>query len=778
MVVESTSIRKPQKQKKQAGLTESQEFTQALIRSAGIGIYIVREGKFVYVSPVFQELLGYTEEELIGTYSISYVHPEDRQAVRKEAIQRLKGQSLLPYEYRLIRKNGDVICVLERVTSIEYEGKRALVGNFMDVTERKQAEEALRQSEERYRTSLENIEDGYFEVDLAGNFTFFNDATCRALEYSRQELMGRSYRALTVEGDMGAVYQTFNQVYQTGEPIKEFSWKSVRRDGTERFAEASVSPLRNQKGEIIGFRCVSRDVTERKQMEEALRASEERYRTILEEMEDSYFEVDLSGHYTFFNDSLCRAFGCSREELLGASYQGTSYRAYMTEKDAKTVFKAFNQVYRTGKPNKGLTYELVRKDGSTGFDELSAFPLRNQEGKIIGFRGIGHDVTERKRMEEALRASEEKYRTILDNIEEGYFEVGLGGNFTFFNDSLCRSLGYTRDEMIGMNYRVFTPEEDVKTVFKTFNQVYRTGKPVEGFAWKTIRKNGTKGFAEASVSPLRNQAGEIIGFRGISRDVTERKRMEREREALLKDLKKVNRKLEQSNKELQDFVYVASHDLREPLRKITSFGTLLQDSLKGKLDEDQRENFEFMIDGATRMQMMIDDLLAYSRVTTKAKPSETVDLNEVIEDLKKLELAIRLDETKGIIRVPEPLLPVNGDPSQIHQLFQNLIGNGLKFHRDGVPPEVTIRTSQIDDDMVRVEVEDNGIGIDEEYCEQIFTMFKRLHSRTRYEGSGIGLAVCKKIVNRHGGDIGVKSNQGEGSTFWFTLPRGSYAGDN
>jgi len=508
-------------------------------------------------------------------------------------------------------------------------------------------------------------------------------------------------------------------------------------------------------------------------MEEALRASEERYRTILEEMEDSYFEVDLSGHYTFFNDSLCRSLGCSREELLGASY-----RTHMTEEDAKAIFKAFNQIYRTGKQNKGLSYEVVRKDGSTGFDELSAFPLRNQEGKIIGFRGIGHDITERKQMEEALRASEERYRTILENIEDSYFEVDLAGNFTFFNDSMCRSLGYTRDEMMGINYRVFTPEEDVRSVFKTFNQVYRTGKPVEGFAWKTIRKSGTRGFAEASVSLLRNQAGEIIGFRCVSRDITERKQMEREREALLKDLKKVNRKLEQSNKELQDFVYVASHDLREPLRKITSFGTLLQDSLEGKLDEDQQENFEFMVDGATRMQMMIDDLLAYSRVTTKAKPFETVDLNEVIKDLKKLELAIRLDETKGTIHVPKSLLRVNGDPSQIRRLFQNIIGNGLKFYRDGVPPEITIRTCQVDDNMVWVEIEDNGIGVDEEYYEQIFTMFKRLHSRTRYEGSGIGLAVCKKIVNRHGGDIGVKSNQGEGSTFWFTLHRGSYAGNN
>ena len=595
---------------------------------------------------MFQELLGYTEEELIGAYSISYVHPEDRQAVRKEAIQRLKGQSLLPYEYRLIRKNGDVICVLERVTSIEYEGKRALVGNFMDITERKQMEEALRASGERYRTILDSIEEGYFEVDLGGNFTFFNDSLCRSLGYTRDEMMGMNYRVFTPEEDVKTVLKTFNQVYQTGKPLEGFSWKTIRKDGTKGFAEASVSLM------------------------------------------------------------------------------------------------------------------------------------HNQEGEIIGFRGISRDVTERKQMEEALRASEEKYRTILDSIEEGYFDVDLGGYFISFNDSMCRILGYPREDMMGMGYRVYTAKKDAKVVFKTFNQVYRTGNPTKDLSWEVSRKDGSKGFEEVSVSLLRNQAGEIIGFRGISRDVTERKRMEREREALLKDLKKVNRKLEQSNKELQDFVYVASHDLREPLRKITSFGTLLQDSLEDKLDEDQQENFEFMIDGANRMQMMIDDLLAYSRVTTEAKPSEAVDLNEVIEDLKKLELAIRLDETKGTIHVPKSLLLVNGDPSQIRRLFQNLIGNGLKFYRDGMPPEITIRTYQIDDDMVRVEVEDNGIGIDEEYCEQIFTMFKRLHSRTRYEGSGIGLAVCKKIVNRHGGDIGVKSNQGEGSTFWFTLPRGSYAGDN
>ena len=244
----------------------------------------------------------------------------------------------------------------------------------------------------------------------------------------------------------------------------------------------------------------------------------------------------------------------------------------------------------------------------------------------------------------------------------------------------------------------------------------------------------------------------------------------KEAEKAKAEIEEMNKKLERSNRELQDFAYIASHDLREPMRKISAFGQLLQDSLKGKLDEDEEENFAFMIDGATRMQQMIDDLLTYSRVTTRAKPAKRVDLNKVIKDLKNVELAVLLEETGGTIHVPEPLLSVMADPTQVHQLLQNLIANGLKFHRTGVAPEITVRSMQENKNMVRVEVEDNGIGIDATNYDKIFGMFQRFHSREDYRGSGIGLAVCKKIVERHGGTIGVNSVPGKGSMFWFTMP--------
>ena len=276
---------------------------------------------------------------------------------------------------------------------------------------------------------------------------------------------------------------------------------------------------------------------------------------------------------------------------------------------------------------------------------------------------------------------------------------------------------------------------------------------------------------EEQTKCLKQRMLEVTALNKILQaEITERKRAEEERSVLLEDLKELNHWLEQSNQELQDFAYVASHDLQEPLRKISAFAGLIQDSLKGKLDEDQKENLEFMVDGAQRMQMMVDALLSYSRVAIKTQLHEPVDLNELIQELRNFELASRLDETKGAVHVPEPLPPLHGDPPQIRQLLQNLIGNGLKFHQEGVPPEITIHAFEVENNMLRVEVQDNGIGIGEEYQEQVFNMFKRLHSTASYEGTGIGLALCKKIIERHGGDIGVTSSPGKGSTFWLTLP--------
>lgn len=267
-----------------------------------------------------------------------------------------------------------------------------------------------------------------------------------------------------------------------------------------------------------------------------------------------------------------------------------------------------------------------------------------------------------------------------------------------------------------------------------------------------------------------------VSRNSLMKEIAEREKAEETMKQLNQDLENTIIKVEEANDNLKKFVYIASHDLREPLRKITSFGELLKKSLSGKLCEEDDENLSYMVDGAERMSQMIEGLLAYSRVSTKGQTSQTIDLNELIEQLKELELSVLIDEKKVTLEIPQNLPYVEADPVQIRQLLQNLIANGIKYQKKDSKPCIIITSRLADDGMVRIEVADNGIGIKPEYQSEVFKMFRRLHSRNEYEGTGIGLSVCKKIAERHGGYIGVESEYGQGSVFWFTIPAAKTVG--
>jgi PAS domain S-box-containing protein len=258
---------------------------------------------------------------------------------------------------------------------------------------------------------------------------------------------------------------------------------------------------------------------------------EDQYQNIFELLEEGYFEVDLKGNYTFVNDAICRNYGASRNEIIGMNY-----KEYMDEKTAANVYKLFNQVYKTGKPFRLLEWEITKKDGSKAVEESSVYLIRNVAGKPIGFRGIVRDITERKKMQEALRQSEERFKSILNSIEEGYFEVDLAGNIVHFNNSLSQQLGYSKDELMGMSYRHYIDKENIKEIYQAFNKVFKTGKPLKISNWTIIKKDGAKRIHETSISLIINAVGESIGFRGITRDVTERKILEEEREKHIQEL--------------------------------------------------------------------------------------------------------------------------------------------------------------------------------------------------------------------------------------------------
>ncbi|MGA8848581.1 MAG: PAS domain S-box protein [Dehalococcoidia bacterium] len=514
-----------ERRKLEKALRQSEEKYKALFDSSVIGMFVLdaETVKIVMCNQAAAKMFGFSSvEEAIGINPVDFIVPEEKDRDINIIMKDMFEQDLRQtHEFQVVTKDGRKGWISATGARIMHEGRLAGLVSITNINRRKQAEEKLKESEQKYRTILEEMGDSYFEVDLAGNVTFVNDALIRILGYSKEEIMGMNYRALRPKEEAKALFEAYSRVYKTGEPLRDLLTETICKDGGHVLAETSVFPIRSDKGEIIGFRGVGRDITERKQAEEALRKSEERYRTILEEMEESYFESDLGGHFTFVNNSACRDLGYSKEELIGRSYKD-----HTAEDDIESVFRFYNEVYRTGVPNKGFPGKIIRKDGSQRFIETSISPRRNDKGEIIGFRGVGRDVTERKQTEEALRQSEEKYRTILENMEDAYSEVDLGGHLTFVNNSVCRDLGYSREELMGMSYKGFTAEDDIESVFRAFNEVYQTGVPNKGFPWKTTRKDGTHGFAETSVSPLRNNKGEIIGFRSVGRDVTERKETE------------------------------------------------------------------------------------------------------------------------------------------------------------------------------------------------------------------------------------------------------------
>jgi PAS domain S-box-containing protein len=369
---------------------------------------------------------------------------------------------------------------------------------------------------------------------------------------------------------------------------------------------------------------------------------------------------------------------------------------------------------------------------------------------------LEREVAERISAEKALSAALEKEQLLSNNAIDVICTVDADGRFVSMNPACEQLWGYSQEEMIGRPYiELVVPEDVLKT-----NEVaakIMAGEKALDFENRYRHKNGSHVHVMWSASWSESRQ---LMF-SVARDITQR-------HLIGEKLKRAAAELERSNLELQDFASVASHDLQEPLRKIQSFADELKLSMGDKIDVDERDTLDRIIEAGGRMRTLINDLLSFSRVTSMARPFVPVDLaltvREVLSDLET-----RTRDTKGEIDVCD-LPTIDADPMQMRQLFQNLIGNGLKFQMPGVAPIIKI-SCENGGPNYRLSVTDNGIGFDEKYVDRIFTVFQRLHGRNEYEGTGIGLAICRKIAGRHGGEIEAHSAPGAGSTFTITLPR-------
>jgi PAS domain S-box-containing protein len=478
--------------------------------------------------------------------------------------------------------------------------------------------------------------------------------------------------------------------------------------------------------------------------------AESRFFSMAQSAVEAIISADDQGRILTWNNGARAIFGYTEDEIVG---QWLSI--LMPERYREAHQRALERLRATGESRltgRALTLHGLHKDGHEFPVELTLSTWTTTEGRCYG--GIIRDITERQRAE----AAQAHLAAIVESSDDAIISYTLDGTIVSWNAGAEAIFGYTFAEVHGRSIALLRPPEARNDMRPSLTRIKR-GESIAHHDVVRQRKDGVLVDVSLAVSPVRNAAGEVVGGSSIYRDITERKRAE-------EALQRTSAELARSNADLEQFAYAASHDLQEPLRGVAGCVQLLEQYYSAQLDDRAHELIAHAVAGVTRMQRLIHDLLAYSRVRTHEESFEPVDCARLLQDvLANLAVAIRENQ----VCITHDALPtVMADPTQLLQVFQNLLGNAIKF-RSAQPPAIHIGAARHHDTWV-FSVHDNGIGIAPQYAERIFVIFQRLHTRARYPGTGIGLALCKKIVERHGGRIWVESEPGKGATFFFTIP--------
>lgn len=490
---------------------------------------------------------------------------------------------------------------------------------------------------------------------------------------------------------------------------------------------------------------------------------EERYRNLLEAAPDAMVVVNEQGEIVLLNVQAELRFGYRRDELLGQRVTNiipVGFAERLIADGTRSTAEALAQQIGTGIELVGL-----RKDGSEFPIEIMLSPLVSAEGTLV--TAAIRDISVRRAAEGHLAEMETRYRGLLEAAPDAMVVVNEGGEIVLLNLQAEKQFGYRRDELLGQAVSRLIPEGFTERLVADAERSDEEALAQQidmGIELTGLRKDGSEFPIEIMLSPLASDDGVLVT--AAIRDTTRRRQAEA-------DLRTKVAELHRSNLELEQFAYIASHDLQEPLRMVSSYTQLLARRYKGELDADADEFIDFAVDGASRMQRLIQDLLAFSRIGTAGKEFACVSSEEVLgRVLRNLSLAIE-DSHAEITHGPLP--EVFADEGQLVQLLQNLIANAIKYHSDIAPLVHIAAEYESERDQWVFSVRDNGLGIESQYFEKIFGMFQRLHGREEFSGTGIGLAICRKIVERHGGAISVESSLGHGSIFRFSMPRTALA---
>lgn len=647
--------------------------------------------------------------------------------------------------------------------------------------DRVSASTAGRKVVEQLRSILDTAVGGIITMDETGKIETVNPAVERIFGHEPSNLVGENVRTLIPELFDGVEAGRQSEQLAGGEPNILGVGREVegqRDDGTTVPVELAMCEV--QAGGRRLYTAFVRDIRERKRLEEALRMSEERFSKAFRGSPDALLMTRIEGDILEVNDGFEEIFGYTREEVTGRTTEDLRLYERMEDRDRALALFTENGYLSD------FSVDLRTKSGEVRHTTLSSERITLEDEPCL--LAIIRDETDRRNAERALQESEKRYRAIFELSAVGQTELELPTRrFLAVNRRFCEITGYSHDELLTMTVADVTHPDDRAYDMERFERTL-TGGQREHFSEKRyLRRDGTIRWVDVRGRLMRDQEGEPTRLVEIISDITDRRAAEqalRESEQELREMNesleqrvaqrtdellRANRTLAQRNRELHDFANVASHDLREPLRKIQTFADLIENDFGSALGGEGRQYLERMRAVASRMTELLSDLRSFSRLTSGGDQFVRVDLDDVIREVLS-DLEIRILDSGGDVNVGS-LPSVRGVSSQLRQLFQNLIENALKFQRPGEAPMVRVAAAPQDESgVIRIFVADNGIGFDPVFAERIFVPSQRLHRRSAYEGTGMGLAICRRIVEHHGGTITAESREGEGAQFTVTFP--------
>lgn len=764
--------------------------------------------RVVQGNPAAGRFYGYGTDRLRGM-DLATIDRRPREEIRGD-LQRAAEDSQNLFHFRHTLSSGELREVEVHSSPLSIEGRRLVYSVVRDITEKMAAEERLKKSEEEYRELVDRANAIILRIDDRGTIRFFNEYAQQFFGFTQEEILGENVIGTIVAPSESACRELSTMagdITVHPERYGRREYENIRKDGRPVWVAWSNRAILDAHGRLVEMVCVGYDITGKKKAElnlqkanRALRTLTECDRALVQEGEESRLLericrtiVEVGGYRLTWVGYVEHDDGKSIRPVKQVGFEeGYLEDLGITWGDTEKGRSAVGTAVRTGKP---FIRRYARDDPQSapwydeaqarGFASAIALPLM-ADGVPFGVLTICADesdaffeeevnllrtladnlsygivaIRQRLKREESeyeARRSDQRFKMLVDVMNEGMGIQDENGIIVYANERFCGMLQYANGEVLGRALRDLLPEDRRPALEGEMEGRKRGERGV--YETEMIRKDGERVPVIISATPLFDDAGRYKGSLGTILDISSRRRMEDE-------LKEYTRKLEQSNRELEQFAFVASHDLQEPLRKISAFGGRLKEKFAGVLPADGVEYLDRMMGAAERMRRLIMALLEYSRISTRGVHLVRVSLSRVLEDVLS-DLELQIERNHATVTV-EDLPEIEADPDQMRQLFQNLIGNAVKYNRSE-HPRVRIHGER-EGDSVRIRVEDDGIGFDEKHLERIFMLFQRLHGMGEFEGTGMGLAVCRKIVERHGGAITAKSVPGKGATFIVTLP--------